>query len=66
MHGNKKHNSRTFMLAFKTTLEIKDAIKHLAENENKTISTYVHDVMFNHYRELIEAEAVQESKQQEL
>jgi len=54
------------MLAFKTTLEIKDAIKHLAENENKTISTYVHDVMFNHYRELIEAEAVQESKQQEL
>jgi predicted DNA-binding protein len=50
------------MLAFKTTAEVKEAMEHLANSHDKTLSTYLHEVIFKHYCELMQSEAVEEAK----
>ena len=56
MNNYKKHNPRNSKLTFKTTLEVEEAMKLLAEQENKTVSTYLHDVVLNHYCKLMQAQ----------
>lgn len=50
------------MLSFKTTAEVKEAMEHLAKSHDKTLSTYLHDVIFDHYCEAMREEAVQEAR----
>ena len=54
---------RNYLLAFRTSEEVKEAIELLAKSKNISLSKYLHDVITQHYVDVLIEDGIKERNQ---
>ena len=54
---------RNYLLAFRTSEEVKEAIELLAKSKNISSSKYLHDVITQHYVDVLIEDGIKERNQ---